>query len=116
MKCFSDDILISYANGNLKKLARTVVGMHLIQCDMCHNKIIQYRRATQRIVTHIKRFTLMKMSAEAQISPTVDTPSERQLSEWSSDVVCDATDGCVVEHDGVCPHGHPSWLKYLGLV
>lgn len=27
-----------------------------------------------------------------------------------------ATDGCVVEPDGVCPHGHPSWPLRLGMI
>lgn len=28
----------------------------------------------------------------------------------------DALDGCIVEADGVCPHGFPSWLVYLGAI
>jgi hypothetical protein len=28
----------------------------------------------------------------------------------------EALDGCPVEPDGICPHGHPSWLRYLGLI
>lgn len=27
-----------------------------------------------------------------------------------------ALDGCLVEIDGACPHGFPSWAVYLGLV
>lgn len=29
---------------------------------------------------------------------------------------CEATDGCWVEPDGVCEHGHPSWLVWLELL
>lgn len=49
-------------------------------------------------------------------APTVDPPDAEQIGEWTLDSVCDATDGCTVEPDGVCPHGHPSWLIRLGLM
>jgi hypothetical protein len=42
--------------------------------------------------------------------PDIDT-----LMAWEMDGVCEALDGCLVEPDGVCPHGHPSWLRYLGI-
>jgi hypothetical protein len=48
--------------------------------------------------------------------PTVEEPDEEQLEEWMLDDVCEATDGCLTEPDGVCPHGHPSWLLRLGLI
>ena len=48
--------------------------------------------------------------------PTMEKPDEEQIEEWIYDSVCDATDGCTVEPDGVCPHGYPSWLLYLGLI
>ena len=39
------------------------------------------------------------------------------LQEWeSNDGGCEATDGCWVEPDGVCPHGYPSWLLQLGYI
>lgn len=48
--------------------------------------------------------------------PTTDRPSIAELEEMVSDGVCDATDGCRVEPDGICEHGHVSWLLYLGFV
>jgi hypothetical protein len=48
--------------------------------------------------------------------PTVEEPDEDQLEAWMIDDVCEATDGCIVEPDGMCPHGHPSWLLRLGLI
>jgi len=48
--------------------------------------------------------------------PTEDRPDMEQLEEWVFDSVCEATDGCEVEHDGSCEHGHPSWLLRLGLI
>lgn len=48
--------------------------------------------------------------------PTDQPPDDEQLEEWVMDSVCEATDGCTVEHDGVCPHGHRSWLMHLGIM
>lgn len=48
--------------------------------------------------------------------PETEEPDEDQLEEWVFDSVCDATDGCTVEPDGMCEHGHPSWLLRLGLI
>jgi hypothetical protein len=48
--------------------------------------------------------------------PTEPEPAEEELREWIFDSICEATDGCTVEPDGVCPHGHPSWLLRMGLI
>lgn len=48
--------------------------------------------------------------------PTEDEPDDEQVEHWVFDSVCEATDGCCVEPDGVCEHGHPSWLLYLELI
>ena len=48
--------------------------------------------------------------------PEVDQPTYDELMEMSFDGVVEATDGCEVEPDGVCPDGHPSWLLRLGLI
>lgn len=44
-----------------------------------------------------------------------ETPTQEQIQSWIFDSVCEATDGCDVEPDGTCSHGHPSWLLRLGL-
>lgn len=49
-------------------------------------------------------------------TPTTDYPDMDDLQEWVFDGVCEATDGCIVEPDGVCEHGHVSWLLYIGLI
>lgn len=49
-------------------------------------------------------------------APTEEHPDDEQIEEWVMDSVCEATDGCTVEPDGCCPHGHVSWLIYLGLI
>jgi hypothetical protein len=43
-------------------------------------------------------------------------PTTSQLEEWMMDGVAEATDGCRIEPDGTCEHGHPSWLIHLGLI
>ena len=47
---------------------------------------------------------------------TEPMPTMGQLEHWSFDGVAEATDGCQVEPDGRCPHGHLSWLRQLGIV
>ena len=48
--------------------------------------------------------------------PTENQPNIEQLIQWESEGGCEATDGCWVEPDGVCPDGYPSWLLYLGMI
>jgi len=49
-------------------------------------------------------------------APIVEEPDMETLQEWMNEGVCEATDGCVVETDGICSHGHPSWLLKLGWI
>jgi hypothetical protein len=49
-------------------------------------------------------------------SPTEPEPTMDVLEGWMLDGTAEATDGCTVEPDGTCEHGHPSWLRYLGLM
>jgi len=56
-----------------------------------------------------------KVEATKTADPT-RRPSAATLARWSNDGIAKATDGCRVEPDGTCPHGHPSWLLKLGLV
>lgn len=49
--------------------------------------------------------------------PTVEQPDFETLEQWMwEDGCCEATDGCMIEPDGVCQHGHPSWLLRLGFI
>ena len=48
--------------------------------------------------------------------PTVPEPDFDELEEWMNDGGCEATDGCWVEPDGVCEHGHPSWFLRMGVI
>lgn len=48
--------------------------------------------------------------------PTEPEPDFEDLEFWMFDGIAEATDGCRVEPDGVCEHGHESWLLHLGLI
>ena len=57
-----------------------------------------------------------RMSAKHP-TPTVPEPDMLELLENSFfDSGCEATDGCWVETDGICEHGHPSWLLRWGMI
>lgn len=44
-------------------------------------------------------------------------PTDEEIHDMVFDVEePTATDGCPTEPDGVCQHGHPSWLLYLGII
>ena len=48
--------------------------------------------------------------------PSVPEPEFVALALFLYDAVAVSTDGCHVEPDGVCEHGHPSWLRRLGVI
>lgn len=47
---------------------------------------------------------------------TEEEPDIEELEYYALDGVVPATDGCRVEPDGTCPHGHVSWFIYLGVI
>lgn len=50
-------------------------------------------------------------------APTTHKPDMELLAAWYFDRGgSEATDGCWVEIDGVCPHGHPSWFIQYGMI
>jgi hypothetical protein len=46
----------------------------------------------------------------------MEPPDIETLIRWEAEGYCEATDRCRVEPDGICPHGHRSWLLELGLI
>ena len=62
-----------------------------------------------------KVLTVNSVPAHAEHS-TVNVPSNRSMKRWVMDGVAKATDGCRVEPDGSCPHGHQSWLIVVGVI
>jgi hypothetical protein len=47
---------------------------------------------------------------------TTPAPSLARLERMMDAQTVPATDGCRVEPDGICQHGHKSWLLRLGFV
>jgi hypothetical protein len=45
-----------------------------------------------------------------------EPPDLNTMMEWLDEGVAEATDGCIVESDGVCPHACQSWLLVLGYI
>ena len=48
--------------------------------------------------------------------PTVPEPDMDTLEQWMWEGIAEATDGCPIEVDGICIHGHRSWFLVLGYV
>jgi hypothetical protein len=61
-------------------------------------------------------YNLATMREEAWPEPTSTRPDTEDLAVMVAEGECETTDGCIVEPDGVCEHGHPSWLLYYGLI
>lgn len=53
------------------------------------------------------------LSEDAEYAESLDMDT---LESFVFDSVVEAADGCSVEPDGVCPHGHASPLYTLGLI
>jgi hypothetical protein len=49
-------------------------------------------------------------------NPITPEPEFITLAEFLFEAVARSTDGCLVEPDGICRHGHPSWLLRLGVI
>ena len=61
-------------------------------------------------------FSWAPAAVPLNVVTTNDPPSMDTIEEWTWEGYCEATDGCIVEPDGTCEHGHPSWLIELGLI
>ena len=55
------------------------------------------------------------MIVELPITKEMKDPSHKTMMKWIEEGRAKATDGCWVEPDGRCEHGHASWLLELGI-
>ncbi len=77
------------------------------------------RRGFNRRTPPIDRGLNLPTSKDADgwPSPDEDPPDDTVLERMVlGSINTTSTDGCHVEPDGICPHGHPSWLRKLGIV
>ena len=51
-----------------------------------------------------------------QVEKIGSPPSMARMERWMNDGGAETTDGCWVEPDGHCEHGHPSWVLALGYI
>ena len=56
------------------------------------------------------------MSPDKSIRELYKGPTRAEIEEWLDEGRAEALDDCIVEPDGTCPHGSPSWLIELGLI
>lgn len=70
---------------------------------------------TEAVADKLKRWDKDGVS-KPFLKPTEYTPEIEQLEEWGFDGVVEATDGCRVEPDGYCEHGHVSWMVYMEVI
>jgi len=61
-------------------------------------------------------FTRTKRADGIRHKATTPMPDVEQLEEWQNEGGCEATDGCWVEPDGRCEHGHSSWMLVMGVI
>ena len=64
----------------------------------------------------VSELTAMTEPAILANPEKLQAPDVETLMEWEAEGGCEATDGCWVEPDGECPHGHKSWLLEMGLI
>ena len=81
----------------------------------CDEQCAESGRIEKQIEKHNAGKGKQKMKTKHLLPKDLE-PCIEQLEEWSQDTGCEATDGCWVEHDGKCEHGHVSWFLYLGLI
>lgn len=115
--CLSDDVLLLYLHAELPAPAAVaVVERHLAICSGCAQRRDHFVFISKIVVRSHQRKRAIPRELPADIlRPTVPEPTTEQLTTWLAGTTCQATDGCEVETDGTCQHGHPSWLVYLKL-
>ncbi|MFZ2517119.1 MAG: hypothetical protein WA089_00305 [Anaerolineae bacterium] len=87
---------------------------HMFACEQCRPILDAMTTALQGIFDR----DLAGAEDDLEMAGVLmgDVPSMETLANWEDDGGCEATDGCWVEVDGVCPHGRPSWALVMGLV
>lgn len=55
-------------------------------------------------------------TGEGWPEPITARPDRDELLDLALSGLCPATDGCEVEADGICEHGHPAWTLRMGVL
>jgi hypothetical protein len=108
-----------HAYGQVKGRRLTITDASNQQALVAYCDIWAFRLRDQKWLQYASKITPDGLEHERGFGwpePTEETPDLDTLIRWTIDGVGEATDACLVEADGVCPHGHPAWLLRLGLV
>jgi hypothetical protein len=87
-----------------------------LNADDRQNHATIIRNAIQKSLISGKATATDTVNADPCQVDEAETPDLDTLMAWVDEGISEATDGCVVEPDGTCPHGCPSWLLILGLI
>jgi hypothetical protein len=66
--------------------------------------------------TCLKQHSLPLQAGLPWPAPRAPEPDFITLAQFLFEAVAETTDGCLVEPDGICRHGHPSWLLRLSVI
>jgi len=87
---------------------------HMSNCDHC--KAILFAVADTLLPQDDSEDSEDAEPTNGWPEPITGRPRADTLGVWYDEGAAEATDGCWVELDGICPHGFPSWLLYLGMI
>lgn len=93
------------------------------QTTTTRQKVVYKKGILWRAGTLKEGVTIEDLRAKPGVEVVLPWPEEAEqpgvetLEDWICDVEYpEAVDGCIIEPDGVCQHGYPSWLLLLGYV
>lgn len=114
---FADRVttVVTHLNGLIGKILNEEMTISDLDNDLTglSDKLIKVEAAVNELVEETEPPTVKRGPCSWDKS---QVPELETLMEWEAEGGCEATDGCWVEPDGVCPHGCRSWLLELGLI
>ena len=100
---------------NLNGLISSIVNEEVTASDF-DNDLTGLFDKLAKVEAVVSELTAMTEPATLANPEKLQVPDVETLMEWEEEGGCEATDGCWVEPDGICPHGRKSWLLELGLI
>jgi hypothetical protein len=80
-------------------------------------KWVRYGRLKDGVTVEEYLHRLHELAAQGRVFLGEQAPSIKELEQVLLDAENATTpDGCEVEPDGTCPHGHKSWLVLWGMI
>lgn len=79
-----------------------------------HNSVGE--ASERKTMSEAKRLTVKQLAEENGFESVEEMLTDAEFNGENGTCVALCEDGCVVEPDGRCPHGHPSLLIAMGLI